>query len=116
MNGNKRTWIVMILLILVAGPAAAYYTFREDPQISKVKDLFQQSRADGLSRDERNKIRQEIGETMEAMGPEKVVQMEMQSGRNWEERGKEEMDKMTKDIEGKLEDAVAKKTKEVMEI
>ncbi len=31
-------------------------------------------------------------------------------------RGKEEMDKMTKDIEGKLEDAVAKKTKEVMEI
>jgi hypothetical protein len=97
MSSKKRAWIIAIFISLFAGPAAAYYTFREDPQISKLRNLREKSRDKELSDADRAKYRQESEAAWNDLGPEKQVsymrrRSDPEQEQKWSERFNKNMD------------------------
>jgi hypothetical protein len=78
MSGKKRAWIIGIFISLFAGPAAAYYTFREDPQIAAFKEARSKLRDKELTPELRKQYEQQAGAAWEKMGPEKQISYERQ--------------------------------------
>lgn len=114
MSNKKRAWIIAVVVFLFAGPAAAYYSFREDPQIAKVKSLGRQLRQ--LEGEARQQAWQEIQQTYEAMGPEKRIQLEMQRRGGGEPGGRDKrMDDLfalpEKERKAKLQEEIKKDEK-----
>jgi hypothetical protein len=73
MSSKKRAWIIGVFIFLFAGPAAAYYAFREDPQVAKYRDARAKTRDKELTQEDRRKYEQEANAAWDQMGPEKQI-------------------------------------------
>jgi len=115
MSGKKRAWIIAVFISLFAGPAAAYYTFREDPQLSAFKEARSKSRDKELAPELRKQYEQEARAAWEQMGPEKQISYERQRfdndrARQWIERSNKETDDLlaldSKELKKKLQEEI----------
>ncbi len=93
MNGKK--WIAsLVILLLLAGGAGAYYAFRADPQVAAVMDLGKQMRNEDLSREERGKLFGQMREAMDQLSDaqRQQVRQQFERGRDgWRQREQQKM-------------------------
>jgi hypothetical protein len=124
MSNKKRAWIIAVVVFLFAGPAAAYYSFREDPQISAFRAARAMARQDGLSDEEKAKYRQQAAAAWDQMGPEKQLsyqmdRMDKDRAKEWSEREKQRMDEFfaldSKERKKKLQDEIRQDEKNAKE-
>ncbi len=87
----KRTALVLLVLLLFGGTFTWAMMHREDPQLTKVKEIRSRLEAEGLSRDQRREIFGEMREEAEKLTPQQRESLWADRMKEREEREKKEM-------------------------
>lgn len=82
MNGKKKWILSLVVVLLLAGGAGAYYALRTDPNLVHAMNLGKQMRDENLSREDRGKLWGEMRTAMESLTDEQRQQLRQEMFRN----------------------------------
>jgi hypothetical protein len=80
---NTKKWVLsLIVVLLLAGGAGAYYALRTDPNLAHALNLQKQMRSEDLSREDRGKLWGEMRTAMDSLSDEQRQKLRQEMFRN----------------------------------